>query len=374
MKKSILAIFLLVPFITLAQKGGFILKGEVGNYNAPAKIYLLYRQSKTNVTDSADVTRGKFEFKGTIGDDPLQANLILNPAGTGWRNRTNQNAIVFLEAGEIKVFGADSLAKAKITGSKVNDDNEKLKLALKPTELVLKAISDEVKAIPADKKKDKATLKAFDKKYEAINDERNKIRLAFINANPGSFISLVNLRVYGGYAPEYSKIAPLFNALSEKVKNTVTGKEFSANLERIKATSVGAVAPVFTQNDPDGKPIKLSDFKNKYLLVDFWASWCGPCRAENPNVVKAYNKYHEKGLEILGVSLDSKRDAWLKAIADDKLTWKHVSDVKGWDNEVAAIYAVRAIPQNVLIDRNGKIIGKNLREEALEIKLGEIFK
>jgi peroxiredoxin len=138
---------------------------------------------------------------------------------------------------------------------------------------------------------------------------------------------------------------------------------------------VGAIAPEFTQNDPDGNPVKLSSFRGKYLLVDFWASWCGPCRAENPNVVKAYTKYHDKGFEILGVSLDDEkgRTNWLNAIKKDGLTWKQVSDLKAWNNEAAQLYAIKAIPQNVLLDPSGKIIAKNLRAEALDKKLAELL-
>ncbi len=135
----------------------------------------------------------------------------------------------------------------------------------------------------------------------------------------------------------------------------------------------GGEAPDFTQNDRDGKPVKLSDFRGKVMLVDFWASWCGPCRRENPHVVELYNHYHKKGFDVLGVSLDNNRAPWLAAIEKDGLVWNHVSDLKGWKNDAAQLYGVSSIPHTVLVDRDGKIIARNLRGEQLTAKLREIF-
>ena len=140
-----------------------------------------------------------------------------------------------------------------------------------------------------------------------------------------------------------------------------------------KKTAIGAVAPEFSMNDTEGKAIALSSLKGKVVLVDFWASWCGPCRQENPNVVKVYQKYHSKGFEILGVSLDQRKEDWLKAVKDDNLTWIHVSDLQYWQNAAARLYGVNAIPQSFLLDKDGKIIAKGLRGEQLEKKLAELF-
>jgi peroxiredoxin len=141
----------------------------------------------------------------------------------------------------------------------------------------------------------------------------------------------------------------------------------------LRNVAVGQAAPDITLPSPDGKNVSLSSLRGKYVLIDFWASWCGPCRQENPNVVRMYNKYKDKGFEIFGVSLDESRDKWLKAIAMDKLTWPHVSDLKGWSSAAAQLYNIQAIPQTLLLDKEGKIIAKNLRGKALEEKLASLL-
>jgi peroxiredoxin len=144
-------------------------------------------------------------------------------------------------------------------------------------------------------------------------------------------------------------------------------------IEKLQRLSIGREAPNFTQNDPDGNPISLDSFRGQYLMIDFWASWCTPCRIENPNIVAAYEKYHDKGFEVLGVSLDRDKSAWLKGIADDNLTWPQVSDLQFWNNEVSRLYSISSIPSSLLLDPNGIIIGKNLRGEELHAKLAELL-
>jgi peroxiredoxin len=372
MRKIIASILLLSPLALLAQEGSYTLTGKIGTLSAPAKIYLSNLMIGAK-PDSSNIQNGQFEFKGTISA-PRQFALILNRTGSKERDRKPEMLNIYLEPGSITVNTPDSLSHAKVSGSKINEDNERLKLALKASDEVRSALMAEYGAKTAEEKKNEEGMAAFGKRYSANEEVQKQVLKDFINGNPASYISLVSLKKMAGSVPDYAEVSPMFNALSDEVKNTETGKAYASYLDKLKATAIGAIAPDFTQNDPDGNPIKLSDFKGKYVLIDFWAAWCGPCRKENPNVVKAYAKYHEKGFEILGVSLDQKKEAWIKAIADDQLTWKHVSDLKYWNNEVGALYAVRAVPQNFLLDPTGKIIAKNLRSEALEAKLAEIFK
>ncbi|MES2826719.1 MAG: TlpA disulfide reductase family protein [Bacteroidota bacterium] len=220
----------------------------------------------------------------------------------------------------------------------------------------------------------KAGMPGNQNKQETEQEKLARLE-AFTAKYPDRFVSLYLIDNMANGIP-LVQLEKLYAKLDSKFKTTATAKNIVAAIEAKNITAIGKPAPDFEQPDTAGKTVKLANYKSKYVLLDFWASWCLPCRAENPNVLKAYNQYKDRGFDVLGISLDQpgKREAWLKAIKQDGLTWTQVSDLKFWDNAVAKLYGIKSLPQNFLLDKKGTIIATDIRGEELQKKLAEIFK
>jgi peroxiredoxin len=324
-------------------------------------IYIIHRQS--GKTDSAFLDHGFFKFSGRA-DTAEFCRISLN----------DQQKSFFLENGKISMLiSKDSLNEAQITGTRIQDEFVYFQNQIsKPlTDRMTKL--ENVYYDSATKTKDQKATDSLDRAFESINDEQKKLVTEYAKTHPGSVLS--SFLIYSNFLYNFrlEQLDSAYHLLDSFAQATYYGKQIRNTIEKTRLTWVGSPAPDFSNNDRNGKPISLSTFKGNYVLLDFWASKCAPCRRENPAVVKVYRQYHKKGFEIFGVSLDDNKSDWLAAIKKDGLNWTQVSELKGWDADVVSLYGIKAIPMNFLLDKNGIIVARGLRGDELKAELQKML-
>jgi len=365
MKKLIYLFALVAIAVSCSSTPGFMVDGNIKGWTE-GPITLKKRIGGDWITvDSTQMKKGKFVFSGMV--DVPGMYYVIPPSG-------RSDAIpFFLENSNITISGNSADPKdVLVKGSAAQDE-------FRDFYARVDSISDQMqsyyeKYAKARSENDTTQTSEIERELNDLYKVQTDIQKAFVLDNPNSFVSpYILLQIQ--YGMDASELNSYVSHFSTDVLKTPSAQTLSMRIKKLEKVAVGQQAPEFTMNDADGKPVMLSDIykQHKYLLVDFWASWCAPCRQENPNVVSVWEKYHNQGFDVMGVSLDSNKEAWLKAVKDDKLTWTQVSDLKGWKNSAAAEYAVNSIPSNILLDQNGKIVAHNLRGDDLRNEISALL-
>lgn len=360
MKKIIFVLVAAAMLYSCSKTPSYQITGTVQD-SVESTIFLMQRVDGEMIpVDSAQIVDGKFMMEGVVD---VAEEYYLKKGERDFK-------MLFVENVDITVSADSALIKdAKVEGGSAqatfNQYNEKY-------DNLYGAVMDKYQAarMEKDEAKKETMMAEVDSLYENVQQYQSDFMLENTSSPVAAHI-LTRIQ-YGKTASELDSLHALLDVSLEGMKSY---QSIAKRIEALKRVEIGATAPDFTQNDADGNPIKFSDIysANKVTLIDFWASWCGPCRAENPNVVDAFKKYNDKGFTVFGVSLDNSKERWLEAIEDDQLTWEHVSNLEGWNNPAAKDYAVNSIPASFLVDQNGVILGANLRGEDLHTKLAELL-
>lgn len=340
------------------------LRGEVEN---GTKIFLKTTDSlrqRLIEVDTTTVENGTFTFTGTADSPKLYYMFIDGDRGS---------APVVLENGTIR-FKAhkDSLGFSSIKGTPQNDFFMEYLEETRKFVSMSRSMNDDLRI--ANAQRDTVAIASLRDEYLELQEKAKTYELDFMKGHPDALISALILdKVMAGKTIPTEEVESIFQSFTPNIKSSSIGKKIQIQLEKAKATAIGTLAPEFSGPTPEGSQLALNEVKGKVTLIDFWAAWCKPCRMENPNIVSVYKKYKDKGLNVVGVSLDRKKEDWLKAIENDGLEWNHISHLQYFQDPIAQLYSVNAIPAAFLLDENGVIVAKNLRGVDLEQKVAELL-
>jgi len=342
---------------------GFTITGTVTGFADSTKIYLedATPGEKLNIIDSAHIANGKFTLKGKVNGKTMNVMLTTK--------NNDDYKFLWIENNDM-TFKADKgkFRDAVITGSETQQDADKLEAAVKPVTLTGDSLN-----LAAKQDSFGFNQASIAKQFEALRNKEIALSAAFVQANPNAIVSAETLNTYATSLGK-DKTQHLYNSLSPEAKSTVYGKSIAEYLSLNKNLKVGDKFVDFIQRTPDGKDIKLSDYAGKVVLVNFWASWSGPCREENSVLVTIYHTYKSKGFDVLGISIDQNKKDWIDAIFQDKLTWTNVSDLKGDHCVPALMYGISSIPDNFLIGRDGTILAHGVKLGDLPHRLENVLK
>ena len=364
---SVCSLFSLLFIVSCTSEPGYYsISGNI-DVKDGIKIYRVIADANNQpkIVDSTTIEKNKFLMQG----------IAVNPSISFIQVESfNFNLPVIVEEGDIKIkMFKDSIGSSRISGTTSNDHFNYYKIETKKFVRTIDQIRRDIQQAAQNRNND--LVKDLQDDYKLVQDQIYAYELEIVKRNYDSYLSAILLeRFIASKVLSIIEVKDMFNLLTDRIKNSDIGIKLKNSFEiPNQPIEVGNYAPNFNAPTPKGQILNLNDKLGKITLLEFWASWCGPCRRENPNLVKIYNKFNNKGFEIIGVSLDKSKSQWVKAIEDDHLTWNHVSNLKFWQDPIARLYKVSAIPASFILDEKGVIVSRNLRGYQLEAKISELL-